>query len=27
MFDGREIVGDVVMTLHRGEVVYDNKTK
>ena len=27
MFDGREMVGDVVMTLHRGEVVYDNKTK
>ena len=27
MFDGREMTGDVVMTLHRGEVVYDNKTK
>ena len=27
MFDGREMVGDVVMTLHRGEIVYDNKTK
>lgn len=27
MFDGREMVGDVVMTLHRGNVVYDNKTK
>lgn len=26
MFDGREMVGDVVMTLHRGEIVYDNKT-
>ena len=27
MFDGREMGGDVVMTLHRGEIVYDNKTK
>ncbi|MBO7199255.1 MAG: dihydroorotase [Alistipes sp.] len=27
MFDGRDMVGDVVMTLHRGEIVYDNKTK
>ncbi len=27
MFDGREMVGDVVMTLHRGEIVYDNKTR
>ena len=27
MFDGLEMVGDVVMTLHRGEIVYDNKTK
>ena len=27
MFDGREMVGDVVMTLHRGEIVYDNTTK
>ena len=27
MFDGREMVGDVVMTLHRGDIVYDNKTK
>ncbi len=27
MFDGMEMVGDVVMTLHRGEIVYDNKTK
>ena len=27
MFDGREMTGDVVMTLHRGEVVYDNKNK
>ncbi len=27
MFDGREMVGDVVMTLHRGNIVYDNKTK
>ena len=27
MFDGREMIGDVVMTLHSGEIVYDNKTK
>ncbi len=27
MFDGREMTGDVVITIHRGEVVYDNKTK
>ena len=27
MFDGRDMTGDVVMTLHRGEIVYDNKTK
>lgn len=27
MFDGRDMIGDVVMTIHRGEVVYDNKTK
>ena len=27
MFDGREMVGDVAMTLHRGEIVYDNKTR
>ncbi|MBQ6613620.1 MAG: dihydroorotase [Alistipes sp.] len=27
MFDGHEMTGDVVMTLHRGEIVYDNKTK
>ncbi len=27
MFDGREMTGDVVMTLHRGEIVYDNKTE
>lgn len=27
MFDQREMVGDVVMTLHRGKIVYDNKTK
>lgn len=27
MFDGREMMGDVVMTIHRGEIVYDNKTK
>ena len=25
MFDGREMTGDVVMTLHRGEIVYENK--
>lgn len=27
MFDGRDMVGDVAMTLHRGKIVYDNKTK
>ena len=27
MFDGREMIGDVVMTIHRGNVVYDNKNK
>lgn len=27
MFDGREMIGDVAMTIHRGAVVYDNKTK
>ena len=27
MFDGREMVGDVAMTIHRGKIVYDNKTK
>ena len=27
MFDGREMTGDVVMTIHRGNVVYDNKNK
>ncbi len=27
MFDGREMVGDVAMTIHRGDIVYDNKTK
>ncbi len=27
MFDGREMVGDVVMTLHRGEIIYDNTAK
>ena len=27
MFDGRDMTGDVVMTMHRGEIVYDNKTK
>ena len=27
MFDGREMVGDVAMTIHRGNIVYDNKTK
>lgn len=27
MFDGREMVGDVAMTIHRGNVVYDNNTK
>lgn len=27
MFDGREMKGDVVMTIHRGNIVYDNKNK
>ena len=27
MFDGRDMVGDVVMTLHSGNIVYDNKQK
>ena len=27
MFDGREMTGDVVMTIHRGNIVYDNKNK
>ncbi len=27
MFDGREMTGDVVMTLHRGEIIYDNTAK
>ena len=27
MFDGREMVGDVACTIHRGNVVYENKTK
>lgn len=27
MFDGCDMQGDVVMTLHRGKIVYDNKTK
>ena len=27
MFDGREMTGDVVMKLHRGEIVYDNTAK
>ena len=27
MFDGREMTGDVVMTLHSGEIVYDNTAK
>jgi dihydroorotase len=27
MFDGRDMVGDVVMTIHRGNIVYDNKQK
>ena len=27
MFDGRDMVGDVVMTLHRGNIVYENKQK
>ena len=27
MFDGCDMQGDIAMTLHRGEIVYDNKTK
>lgn len=27
MFDGRNMVGDIAMTIHKGEVVYENKTK
>ena len=27
MFDGREMTGDVAMTIHRGEVVYENNNK
>ena len=27
MFDGRDMTGDVVMTLHRGNIVYDKETK
>ena len=27
MFDGREMTGDVAMTIHRGEVVYNNETR
>ena len=27
MFDGRDMVGDVAMTIHRGEVVYENNNK
>ncbi len=27
MFDGRDMIGDIAMTIHRGNVVYDNKTK
>ena len=27
MFDNREMTGDVAMTIHRGNVVYDNKTE
>ena len=27
MFDGRDMVGDIAMTIHKGEVVYENKTK
>lgn len=27
MFDGRDMVGDIAMTIHRGNIVYDNKTK
>ena len=27
MFDGRDMVGDIAMTIHKGVVVYENKTK
>ena len=27
MFDGRDMVGDIAMTIHKGEVIYENKTK
>ena len=27
MFDGCDMQGDVAMTMHRGKIVYDNKTK
>ena len=27
MFDGRDMVGDIAMTIHRGNVVYENKIK
>jgi dihydroorotase len=27
MFDGREMVGDVACTIHRGNIVYESKTK
>lgn len=27
MFDGHDMVGDIAMTIHKGEVVYENKTK
>ena len=27
MFDGREMTGDVAMTIHRGEIVYENNNK
>lgn len=27
MFDGRDMVGDVAMTIHRGEIVYENETR
>ena len=27
MFDGRDMVGDVVMTIHRGNIVYENNSK
>ena len=25
MFDGKDMVGDIALTMHRGEVVYDNR--